>query len=108
MDLLGCLIGLERIKGEEPMSGGAFCNNSYPQYLVHQFADELENRIENNSVPDEYGYSPGYPEEVLVYLREQVVNLRKISNVMRAVDYLYAGDHSPDSFMKTIQRIEGK
>lgn len=90
------------------MSGGAFCNNSYPQYLVHQFADELENRIENNSVPDEYGYSPELPEEVLVYLREQVVKLRKISEVMKTIDYLYAGDHNFDSFLRNIQRIEGK
>jgi hypothetical protein len=89
------------------MSGGSI-NPQYCYYQVHQFADELENRIENNNVPDEYGYSPGYPEEVLVYLREQVVNLRKISNVMRAVDYLFAGDHSSDSFLKNIQRIEGK
>ena len=90
------------------MSGGSFCNNSYPQYLVHQFADELENRIENNDVKDEYGYSPGYPEEVLVYLREQVVKLRKISEVMKTIDYLYAGDHGIDSFLRNIQRIEGK
>jgi hypothetical protein len=90
------------------MSGGSICNNSYPQYQVSQFADELENRIENNDVKDEYGYSPGYPEEVLVYLREQVVNLRKISEVMRAVDFLYAGDSSPDSFLRNIQKIEGK
>jgi hypothetical protein len=75
---------------------------------VNQFADELENRIENNSVPDEYGYAPELPEEVLVYLREQVVNLRKISNVMRAVDYLYAGDHGPENFMNVIRKIEGK
>ena len=88
------------------MSGGSL-QPSYCYYQVTQFADELENRIENNSVPDEYGYSPGYPEEVLVYLREQVVNLRKISNVMRAVDYLYAGDHGPDSFMNTVRKIEG-
>ena len=90
------------------MSGGSFCNNSYPQYLVHQFADELENRIENNSVPDEYGYSPELPEEVLVYLREQVVKLRKISEVMKTIDFLYAGDHGIDSFLRNIQRIEGK
>ena len=89
------------------MSGGSL-QPEYCYYQVHQFADELENQIENNSVPDEYGYSPELPEEVLVYLREQVVKLRKISEVMRAVDYLFAGDHSPDSFMKTIQRIEGK
>jgi hypothetical protein len=75
---------------------------------VNQFADELENRIENNSVPDEYGYAPELPEEVLVYLREQVVNLRKISEVMRATDYLFAGDHGPENFMNVIRKIEGK
>lgn len=90
------------------MSGGAFNSSGYVYYQVTQFADELENRIENNSVPDEYGYAPGYPEEVLVYLREQVVNLRKISNVMKTIDYLYAGDHGIDSFLRNIQRIEGK
>ena len=89
------------------MSGGSI-NPQYCYYQVNQFADELENRIENNSVPDEYGYAPELPEEVLVYLREQVVNLRKISEVMRAIDFLYAGDHSSDSFLKNIQKIEGK
>ena len=90
------------------MSGGAFNSSGYVYYQVHQFADELENRIENNSVPDEYGYAPELPEEVLVYLREQVVNLRKISEVMRATDYLFAGDHGPENFMNVIRKIEGK
>jgi hypothetical protein len=89
------------------MSGGSI-SPEYCYYQVHQFADELENRIENNEVKDEYGYAPGYPEEVLVYLREQVVNLRKISEVMRAVDYLYAGDSGPDSFLRNIRRINGE
>ena len=90
------------------MSGGAFNSSGYVYYQVTQFADELENRIENNSVPDEYGYAPEYPPEILAYLKEQVSNLRKISEVMRAVDFLYAGDHSELSFMKTIGKIEGK
>lgn len=90
------------------MSGGAFNSSGYVYYQVTQFADELENRIENNNVPNEYGYAPELPEEVLVYLREQVVNLRKISNVMREVDYLFAGDHGHDSFLKVIEKIEGK
>jgi hypothetical protein len=50
----------------------------------------------------------GILRRFLVYLREQVVNLRKISEVMRAVDFLYAGDSSPDSFLRNIQKIEGK
>lgn len=89
------------------MSGGAI-HPQYCYYQVNQFADELENRIENNSVPDEYGYAPEYPPEILAYLKEQVSNLRKISEVMRAVDYLYSGDHNELSFMKTIGKIEGK
>lgn len=89
------------------MSGGSI-SPEYCYYQVHQFADELENRIENNHVPDEYGYSPELPEEVLVYLREQVVKLRKISEVMKTIDFLYAGDHGIDSFLRNIQRIEGK
>ena len=89
------------------MSGGSI-NPQYCYYQVNQFADELENRIENNSVPDEYGYAPELPEEVLVYLREQVVNLRKISEVMRATDYLFAGDHGPENFINVIRKIEGK
>ncbi len=89
------------------MSGGAI----HPQYLyyqVNQFADELENRIENNNVPDEYGYAPEYPPEILAYLKEQVSNLRKISEVMRATDYLFAGDHGPENFLKVIEKIEKK
>lgn len=89
------------------MSGGAI----HPQYLyyqVNQFADELENRIENNNVPDEYGYAPNLPDDILDYLKLQVSNLRKISEVMRATDYLFAGDHGEDSFRNATQKIEGK
>jgi len=87
------------------MSGGAI----HPQYLyyqVNQFADELENRIENNNVPDEYGYAPNLPDDILDYLKLQVSNLRKISEVMRATDYLFAGDHGPENFLKIIEKIE--
>jgi len=89
------------------MSGGAI-HPQYCYYQVNQFADELENRVENNTTPDEYGGAPELPQEILDYLKTQVSNLRKISEVMRAIDYLYAGDHSELSFMKTIGKIEGK
>ena len=89
------------------MSGGAI-HPQYCYYQVNQFADELENRIENNTTPDEYGGAPELPQEILDYLKTQVSNLRKISEVMRAIDYLYSGDHSELSFMKTIGKIEGK
>jgi len=88
------------------MSGGHFVGSSYPYYPVNQFADELENDIENNSKEDEYGYCPDYSEETLAYLRQQVKNIRKLSEVMRAIDYLYSGDHGEDSFMRVIKKIE--
>lgn len=88
------------------MSGGSFNNCGYVYYQVYQFADELENKIENNSKPEEYGYSPQFSEETLNYLREQIPALKKISEIMRAIDYLYSGDHGEDSFFKKIKEIE--
>jgi hypothetical protein len=88
------------------VSGGTFNNNGYIYYQVHQFADELENRIENNGQEDEYGYSSNYSESVLQVLRAQVPELRRIAAMMRAVDYLYSGDHGEDSFLRAIETIE--
>lgn len=88
------------------MSGGHFVGSSYPYYSVNQFADELENEIENNNKEDEYGYCLKYSEETLAYLREQVRNIRKLSETMRAIDYLYGGDHDEDSFMRAVKKIE--
>jgi len=87
------------------MSGGSIEPN-YLYYQVNQFADDLENRIQNNSKKDEYGYSPDLPDDILAYLAEQVAVLRKMAEVMRAADYLYAGDHGTDNFMEVIQKIE--
>lgn len=85
------------------MSGGTL-HPEYCYYMVSQFADELENKIENNHRKDEYGYCPGYSEEVLSYLREQITILRKMSQVMRDIDYLYSGDHGEDSFMERVKK----
>lgn len=87
------------------MSGGAIEPN-YLYYSVNQFADDLENRIQNNSKKDEYGYSPDLPDDILAYLEKQVVVLRKMAEVMRAADYLFAGDHGPENFLKVIEKIE--
>ena len=87
------------------MSGGHFNSNEYIYYQVSQFADELESEIENNDRKDEWGYCPGYSEEVLSYLREQIPILRKMSQVMRDIDYLYSGDHGEDSFLERVKKI---
>lgn len=96
------------------MSGGHFGNCGYDYYKVSQFADELEEEILKNGKKREdsgyYGeeYYPEFPDEVIEYLKEQLPNLRKMVEIMRACDYLYSGDHGEDSFMERVKEIEEK
>jgi hypothetical protein len=90
------------------MSGGHFCSNEYVYYKVDQFADELENNIENNSKVDEYNYAPNYSEEVISLLKSKIPEIRRVAKIMKAIDYLYSGDHGEDSFLEKIKEIEEK
>ena len=90
------------------MSGGHFNDNDYVYYKVAQFADELEEEIQNNTKLDEYGYAPNFSPETIKYLRKQLIPMRKMVEIMRAVDYLYSGDHGEDSFMERVEEIEQK
>jgi hypothetical protein len=88
------------------MSGGHFCDCGYDYYKVVQFADELEEEIQNNNKPDEYGYAPNLSPETIKYLRKQLRRMRKVSEIMRHIDYLYSGDHGEDSFMYSVKNVE--
>lgn len=88
------------------MSGGHFNDNGYTYYKVSQFADELQQEIENNFTEDEYGYTRNYSKEVIVYLLDQLPKLRKMSEIMKHIDYLYSGDHGEDSFMDRVIEVE--
>ena len=88
------------------MSGGHF--NGYIYHQVSQFAYELEEEIQNNNKPDEYGYVKDYAPEVIEYLEEQVHFIHKMADIMRHIDYLYSGDHGEDSFMNRVMEVERK
>jgi hypothetical protein len=95
------------------MSGGHFGNYDY--YKVEQFADELEEEIQNNGkgrvLDSGYYYEKWYPNhkpEVIEYLKEQLPKLRKMAEIMRHIDYLYSGDHGEDNFMKRVKEVEEK
>lgn len=90
------------------MSGGHFGDCGYDYYKVAQFADELEQEIENNFFKDDWGYHKGYPDEVIEYLKEQLPKMRKMAEIMRHIDYLYSGDHGDDSFMNRVKEVEEK
>lgn len=92
------------------MSGGHFNDCGYEYYKVYQFADELEQEISRNGKAgtdgDHSNYYPDYNEEVIQYLKEQVPKLRKMAEIMRAIDYLYSGDYGENSFMNRIEELE--
>ena len=91
------------------MSGGHF--GDYDYYKVHQFADELEVEIHNNNKENEYSngfYVRNYSPETIKYLRKQLRQMRMTADIMRAVDYLYSGDHGDDSFMERVKEVEEK
>ena len=90
------------------MSGGHFCDCGYTYYNVEQFADELEEEILNNNKEDEYGYVPNLSPETIKYLRKQLRQMRKVSEIMRHIDYLYSGDHGDDSFLLRVKEVEAK
>ncbi len=90
------------------MSGGHFNDCGYDYYKVSQFADELEQEIKDNFIEDDWGYYKGYPEEVIECLKSYLPQMRKMAEIMRAVDYLYSGDHGSDSFMKHVKEVEEK
>ena len=90
------------------MSGGHFNHNNYIYYQVYQFADELEHEIERNNTKDEWGYAPELSEETLNLLRQKVIEIRKISEEMRHIDYLYSGDHGEESFMERMKESNEK
>jgi hypothetical protein len=89
------------------MSGGAI----YPDYCYHSintFADELEQEINDNFIKDDWDYYKGYTEDTLQCMKSYLPQMRKIAEIMRACDYLYAGDYGEDSFMNKVKEIEEK
>jgi hypothetical protein len=96
------------------MSGGHFGGCGYDYYKVSQFADELEAEIGNNGRARQedrtYGeeWYPNHEPEVIEYLKEQLPKMRKMSEIMRHIDYLYSGDHGDDYFLKYVKEVEAK
>ena len=90
------------------MSGGHFGDCGYDYYKVAQFADELELAIVNNNKVDEYGDKYNFDPDVIDYLEDQIPKLRKMSEIMRHIDYLYSGDHGDDSFLLCVKEVENK
>lgn len=89
------------------MSGGHFNDGGYTYYRVWQFADELAEAIANNGIEID-GYTENHSPEVIAILIEKEKEIRKITETMRLIDYLYSGDCEDDRFLERLNELEDK
>ena len=87
------------------MSGGHFNDCGYIYYRVEDFAQELAEEIENNTVEDDCGYYPGFSSEVIKCLKAQFPLMRKTASIMRAIDYLYSADYGEETFLEKMKEL---
>jgi hypothetical protein len=93
----GDLIDLPLTEKGNAMSGGSF---DYAYSRTAQFADELENRLDTDSVDD--GPSPA----AVARLRRLVADARRVSELMKEAEWLYSGDTGEDTFLKRAAEID--
>jgi hypothetical protein len=78
------------------MSGGSF---NYAYSHVEQFADELASKIESAKDPNDYGeVCYDYDQATMIRLRVIEENARRVARSMKAAEWLYSGDTSPETF----------
>lgn len=86
------------------MSGGHF---DHAYFRVQTFAEELNEEIAKNDMKDGEGYSQGFPPEVIQALMAISAHADVSARLMKAAEWLYEGDTSTESFMKSFREILG-
>lgn len=79
------------------MSGGHF---DYKDYLLEEWADDIEEVIRANEEKNEWGYSRNYSKETITKLKETVEAARRVRKMLHRVDWLLSDDDGEDSFHK--------
>ena len=84
------------------MSGGHF---DYQQYRLNDIADELKRLIETNHIPDEYGYSRHFNDNVIEVMKRTETLMRIGAIYVQRIDWLVSGDDDEKAFYDRL-RIE--
>jgi len=84
------------------MSGGHF---DHAHFRVQAFTEELDEAIERNYVKDGEGYSNSFRPEVIQALMAISAHAAISAKLMKAAEWLYEGDSSPESFMESFREI---
>ena len=84
------------------MSGGHF---DYAYSRINDLADSIEKEIDQNQIPDEWGYAEGLSDETIIRMREIVDLLEMASKLAYAAEWLYSGDDGEETFTKKYEQI---
>lgn len=86
------------------MSGGSF---NYAYSRVAEFSEELDDRINNASKENAWGEQPHlFEPATLEKLREIQMKAAQLSQLMRAVEYLYSGDMGEERFLACVADLQ--
>ena len=83
------------------MSGGSF---DYKCFAISQFAEELQLKIDNNQIEDDYGYAPNFTDETIQTLIDCHKIIERAGKLAKDIEWLYSGDLGEDTFAKRINR----
>jgi len=84
------------------MSGGSF---DYNCFRISQFADELKNKIDENSRKDERGYSYDYNKKTLSLLKEAHQIIELAGKLAKEIEWLYSSDIGEETFAERYEKI---
>lgn len=88
------------------MSGGHF---DYAYFRTQQFSEDLKYELDNAGKMNEHEHiTEIYSPEVVEKLEQVRVLSEKTAKYMKAVEWLYSGDYSEESFMEEFERIENE
>lgn len=87
------------------MSGGHFnCN----LYNLEDMADEVQELIDTNDKPNEYGESRNYSSHIIDEFKLAIKTIKRAKVYLHRIDYLVCCDDSEESFQRTLFKELGE
>jgi hypothetical protein len=83
------------------MSGGSF---DYYCFHISQFAEELQNKIDENDKKDEYGCSYSFKLETLKKLQDAQKIIEQAGKLAKDIEWLYSGDIGEETFEERFEK----
>lgn len=81
------------------MSGGAF---EYGCFQITQFAEGLQNKIDENETKDAYGDAPNVSSDVIALLQECQKTIDLAGKLAHEIEWFYSGDIGEETLVKRL------